>query len=279
MRIRPLTLSVLAITCLFVGCLAGGIGNAFAEGELVSGTYNRTRPACSELSGQRGRLWAEQSASGTVDFLYQCQRDALGSYSWVSVLVGSSIDTLDVNTLTFGTADGDTLTVDDITATTADFTLLTFDTANGVQLNLSGGGTGIGAGAGFNQSGTTIWNSLNETDANADEKRWTWRASGGVLSLLGVTDASDGSATLLSFIRDGTSLAEGSLIGALLNAPLGVESLELNGESGGKPTCEQAIRGRIYYTAGGAGVADIVEVCSKSAADAYAWRDIALVTP
>jgi hypothetical protein len=36
-------------------------------------------------------------------------------------------------------------------------------------------------------------------------------------------------------------------------------------------TCAAAIRGQFQYTAGATGVKDTVEVCTKSAADAYAW--------
>jgi hypothetical protein len=46
-------------------------------------------------------------------------------------------------------------------------------------------------------------------------------------------------------------------------------SLQLLTEA--EPTCEAATRGRINYVAGGAGVADTVRVCVKSAADSYAW--------
>ncbi len=42
-------------------------------------------------------------------------------------------------------------------------------------------------------------------------------------------------------------------------------------DSGAKPTASAAIRGGIWYDAGGAGVADTFEVCRKDAADAYAW--------
>lgn len=49
--------------------------------------------------------------------------------------------------------------------------------------------------------------------------------------------------------------------------------------SGTKVACDSTQRGSIFYEAGGAGVADVFYVCTKSAADAYAWRDIALVTP
>lgn len=39
-------------------------------------------------------------------------------------------------------------------------------------------------------------------------------------------------------------------------------------------TCTATNRGQLQYTAGGAGVKDIVQVCAKDATDAYAWRAI-----
>lgn len=43
---------------------------------------------------------------------------------------------------------------------------------------------------------------------------------------------------------------------------------------GSKPTCDSVIRGRIWRTEGGAGVADTAEMCTKDAGDAYAWRSL-----
>ena len=47
--------------------------------------------------------------------------------------------------------------------------------------------------------------------------------------------------------------------------------------SGSKPTCNAANRGLIWYTAGGAGVADTAEICAKSSSDSYAYRSIATI--
>lgn len=41
--------------------------------------------------------------------------------------------------------------------------------------------------------------------------------------------------------------------------------------SGTKPTCDSTKRGLIWYTAGGAGVSDTLEVCRKNSSDVYAW--------
>jgi hypothetical protein len=41
-----------------------------------------------------------------------------------------------------------------------------------------------------------------------------------------------------------------------------------------QPSCASGIRGTFWYVAGGAGVKDSVQVCTKDASDAYAWRTI-----
>ncbi len=43
----------------------------------------------------------------------------------------------------------------------------------------------------------------------------------------------------------------------------------------GKPTCTAAIRASEWHTQGGAGVADLMQVCRKNSADAYAWLEAA----
>ena len=41
-----------------------------------------------------------------------------------------------------------------------------------------------------------------------------------------------------------------------------------------KPACGDSLRGTIWFTQGGAGVKDAVEICAKDAAGAYAWRAV-----
>lgn len=50
--------------------------------------------------------------------------------------------------------------------------------------------------------------------------------------------------------------------------------LRVNKSNEAKPTCNAANRGRVYYLDGAAGVPDTYEVCSKNAADAYAWVQV-----
>lgn len=43
------------------------------------------------------------------------------------------------------------------------------------------------------------------------------------------------------------------------------------GTSGSQPTCDSAHRGLMWNIEGGAGVADVLQICQKNAADAYVW--------
>ena len=51
--------------------------------------------------------------------------------------------------------------------------------------------------------------------------------------------------------------------------------IRINATGGaGKPACDATIRGTLWFTQGGAGVKDVLEVCAKDATDTYAWRNI-----
>jgi len=52
-----------------------------------------------------------------------------------------------------------------------------------------------------------------------------------------------------------------------------LQLIPLSGSS--KPSASSSVRGHIYVTEGGAGVADVAEVCLKSAADTYSWVSLA----
>ncbi|OGC38680.1 hypothetical protein A2155_00905 [candidate division WWE3 bacterium RBG_16_52_45] len=57
------------------------------------------------------------------------------------------------------------------------------------------------------------------------------------------------------------------------------QKLEVNGgvrlnTATAQPTCDSSARGTLWFTQGGAGVKDELEVCAKDAGDAYAWRTI-----
>jgi len=44
--------------------------------------------------------------------------------------------------------------------------------------------------------------------------------------------------------------------------------------AGARPSATSAVRGKVWYSPGSAGVKDKVEVCCKDAANSYAWRII-----
>lgn len=49
-------------------------------------------------------------------------------------------------------------------------------------------------------------------------------------------------------------------------------------DPGTQPTCDSGLRGAIWYEAGGAGVADSIEVCAKDSGDSYAWVAMASIS-
>jgi len=60
--------------------------------------------------------------------------------------------------------------------------------------------------------------------------------------------------------------------------------LEVNGgvrlnTTKAKPACDSTTRGTIWITLGGAGVADLVEVCTKDQTEAYLWRSFPIALP
>jgi hypothetical protein len=60
------------------------------------------------------------------------------------------------------------------------------------------------------------------------------------------------------------------------NAPMVAQNtIQLNTDGNARPAAQASNRGKIWYSRSGAGVADTVEMCLKSAADAYAWVTIA----
>lgn len=77
-----------------------------------------------------------------------------------------------------------------------------------------------------------------------------------------------GNASNFSVITGNMSIAQPAVtVNGKLNATLG---LGLSTTTS-KPTCTAAYRGFFWHTEGGAGVADVLEICQKSALDAYAW--------
>ena len=101
---------------------------------------------------------------------------------------------------------------------------------------------------------------------------------------LGVFDDTATSGVTRLLVQAGAGQSATSLVEARLhNAALGSGALVFEVEADGsfrsiptasKPSCASGIRGTYWYTQGGTGVKDDVEVCAKDAADAYAWRTI-----
>lgn len=103
-------------------------------------------------------------------------------------------------------------------------------------------------------------------------------AAGNSLSIAG--NLNDGATAVAVKVRSTNALStEGAEIAAFYSdngttkraAITKDGAIRLNGSAGAAPTCAAAHRGTIYYTPGGAGVADSLQVCRKDAADAYAW--------
>lgn len=87
-------------------------------------------------------------------------------------------------------------------------------------------------------------------------------------------------ATKPIFASDGTAVAPSYSFGnaqttgfhAVTGAIIGASAaIQFNPAATAQPACVVGLRGVIWYTPGGAGVADEIEICAKSAADAYAW--------
>ena len=72
----------------------------------------------------------------------------------------------------------------------------------------------------------------------------------------------DGAQAACFYSDSGTTLA------ACISAEGGIRP---NAGGVARPTCGADFRGQIWYTPGGAGVADVWEKCHKDAADSYAW--------
>ncbi|MEK7510304.1 MAG: dockerin type I repeat-containing protein [Patescibacteria group bacterium] len=97
-----------------------------------------------------------------------------------------------------------------------------------------------------------------------------------------VWNVADSSGTILAynFQGGGTSrlaITQSGDIGIGVASPS--QRLEVNGgvrlnTSTPKPLCTSAIRGTVWFTQGGAGVKDTLEVCAKNAGGVYAWRTL-----
>jgi len=62
--------------------------------------------------------------------------------------------------------------------------------------------------------------------------------------------------------------------GVALGATTQFLSVRAGGAVGSRPTCDEALRSTFFNLEAAGGASDVVQVCSKSAADSYAWRDV-----
>lgn len=80
------------------------------------------------------------------------------------------------------------------------------------------------------------------------------------------------SKTLKNGVPISTTNTASAIVQRTADGDVVVRSVQLS--TGAEPTCEAAIRGTLWYIAGGTGVKDIVEVCTKNAANVYGWSPI-----
>jgi hypothetical protein len=147
----------------------------------------------------------------------------------------------------------------------------------------------------LNSSGVVTWgNNANVLAAAFDVS--LYRAGPAILQL-GATAATATSQTIKGPDSSGATIIGGNLTlkggagtsgiangGAVIlsggdKSSTGEPGAVAIADGGTKPTCDAARRGSFWYDAGGAGVADTFEICSKSAADAYAWRSTSVLIP
>lgn len=85
----------------------------------------------------------------------------------------------------------------------------------------------------------------------------------------GYSTFSDGVDFNAGFLREGAGMR--TSLGASGYGRHNAESFKWVPNGASKPAAAAGVRGLVWYTPGGAGVADTFEVCRKDAADAYAW--------
>ena len=173
---------------------------------------------------------------------------------------------------------------------------------SGTSAQQSGGGTG-GGGTPTTPGGAST--SVQFNNAGAFGGFGTW--DGSLLTIGNSTISSGGtvggqSADFATNVHaQGFQLAPGGQLffsngvdyGAALERPGGAVVRTTDGGSGyaehqaqdfrlvpngvSQPSCDATVRGTLWYTSSGAGVADAMEVCAKSSLDAYAWRSMATI--
>lgn len=157
-------------------------------------------------------------------------------------------------------------------------------TFSGVLLSSAGTVTapGIAWSADADGTGTGLYRTgTNEVGVAVNGARALRVAGSAAPCLYGNTDSAaiclNTSVGSQVFYSTNSVTVDGSNITFAGASPRATLGLRLNTSGTAEPTCDSATRGLLWYTAGAGGVADKVQVCAKSAADAYAWRSMATI--
>lgn len=105
-----------------------------------------------------------------------------------------------------------------------------------------------------------------------------WLAPDGTASAPAVAFSGDTNTGIYRIGADNLGVSTGGALRLDINTarvlsalPIVAVSVQWAPGATAKPACDSTSRGTIWYTPGGAGVADTFEKCRKDAADAYAW--------
>lgn len=228
---------------------ATNVGLAVSEGSGGLFVTNGAKPTC--VVGLRGRLWRTESGAGVADLWEICEKNAADAYAWTaqdgganSVLYGSTqsvsggVDFTSDGTVAFSADDGGG------TSATATLDTVTPD----ITLALSDGSDAANLVMGIDQFEAEVDNSGTGAD-------------GGQL----VMDSTIAKLEAIGYSSQNVALEVAIDKGVRVLSP----------ES--QPTCAVGIRGNMWRTEGGAGVADTFEVCAKNSSDTYAWFALATI--
>ena len=128
--------------------------------------------------------------------------------------------------------------------------------------------------------GMTTNNTANATGNGANVRVWLQNAktnaSGaqGIMKVLGSYNQNSGTSTASNteLILDRSVTSEGTGVQRSLDCQRATVSVFSVGNGASRPTCDATTRMMLFTTAGGAGAADAVEICTKNADDNYTWK-------